>query len=60
MEIDKPIEFKSSDKVLADETLAMLMTVLALVRREPSGPHSIELEYLRSKALVKDYRQSQG
>ena len=49
------------DRVVPDETLALLMTALSLsLEKFQPSPARIELEYVRSKQKVLEYRQSQA
>jgi len=58
MEILKPINFEPSDRVLSDDTLILIMTVVALAKGSTVDARDVEYEYLRSKAFVADYRRS--
>ena len=49
------------ERMVPDETLALLMTVLtlSLEKSQPSAAR-VELEFARAKQKVLEYRQSQG
>jgi hypothetical protein len=59
MNHSRPEDLNPQDKVLSDETLALLMTAVELCRAEELPPLAYaEICYLRWMERIQDYRQS--
>ena len=53
--------FTPQDKVLKDDELAKMMAIIYLSQNQERGccPPDVEREYLRAKALIREYRNSE-